>query len=104
VSDTNGDTVTPDDDQRGAARRDEQQRHFEAAVDAEEAVIRTALVSVSAEEREALERGEMPESVLIRALQQQIEDGTIEGMEELLDEARPTSPGTPEGGPCAPEP
>jgi len=76
--------TSPEDDQRAAARRDEDQRHFEAVVDSEAAVIRTTLISVTAEEREALERGEMPESVLLRALQQQVEDGIIEGMEERL--------------------
>ena len=76
--------MTPDDDQRAAARRDEQQRHFEAVVDGEAAIIRTTPISVSAEEREALERGEMLESVLLRALQQQLEDGIIEGLEERL--------------------
>lgn len=76
--------ASPDDDQRAAARREELRRHHEAVVDGEPAVIRTTAVTVTPEEREALERGEMPESVLLRALQQQIEDGIIEGLEERL--------------------
>lgn len=74
--------ASPDDDQADAARREEDRRL--AMLDGQPVIIRPVTFAVTDEEAEALDRGEMPESVLLRAAQQALEDAAIMALEEDL--------------------
>lgn len=70
----------PRDDQDDAARREEGRQY--AVLDGQPVVVRPLTLTVTDEEAELLDRGEMPDTVVQRAVQQAIEDaliGEIEG-------------------------
>lgn len=72
--------TSPEHDQADAARREEGRRY--AVLDGQDVVLRPLTLDVTAEEAEALDNGIMPESVLLRAAQQALEDAAIMAMEE----------------------